>query len=70
LKVREVIRALEAGGWRLARTRGDHRQYHHPEKPGTVTVPGSLGHEMPMRDLASIARQAGLPIRDLQKWHR
>lgn len=26
-KVREVIRRLEAEGWELDRTRGDHRQY-------------------------------------------
>jgi len=42
MKVRDVIRLIEADGWRLARTRGSHRQYNHPVKPGLVTVPGQL----------------------------
>lgn len=36
---RELIRALEADGWRLARVRGSHHQFKHPQKPGVVTVP-------------------------------
>ncbi len=36
---RELIRLLEADGWRLRRVRGSHHQYRHPTKPGTVTVP-------------------------------
>ncbi len=40
MKLGELIRLLEEDGWRLARTRGSHRQYKHPNKPGTVTVAG------------------------------
>jgi predicted RNA binding protein YcfA (HicA-like mRNA interferase family) len=40
LKVREVIKLVEADGWNLSRTRGSHRQYHHPNKAGTVTIAG------------------------------
>ncbi|MGH9513513.1 MAG: type II toxin-antitoxin system HicA family toxin [Terriglobales bacterium] len=40
MKVREVIKQLEHDGWQLARTKGSHRQFHHPTKPGTVTVAG------------------------------
>jgi predicted RNA binding protein YcfA (HicA-like mRNA interferase family) len=40
VKVREVIRLIEADGWRLVRPRGDQRQYHHATKPGTVTISG------------------------------
>jgi hypothetical protein len=29
MKVREVIALVEADGWHLVRTRGDHRQYKH-----------------------------------------
>jgi predicted RNase H-like HicB family nuclease len=29
------------------RTKGDHRQYHHPRKEGTVTVAGKLSDEVP-----------------------
>ncbi len=30
MKVGELIRLLEEDGWRLARTRGSHRQYKNP----------------------------------------
>jgi predicted RNA binding protein YcfA (HicA-like mRNA interferase family) len=30
MKVRDVIKRLEQDGWHLARTKGSHRQYHHP----------------------------------------
>jgi predicted RNA binding protein YcfA (HicA-like mRNA interferase family) len=34
MKVREVIALIEQDGWFLVQTRGDHRQYKHPTKPG------------------------------------
>jgi predicted RNA binding protein YcfA (HicA-like mRNA interferase family) len=37
-KVREAIRLIEADGWRGVSTRGSHRQFQHPTKPGRVTV--------------------------------
>lgn len=40
MKVRDVIRRIEADGWFLVATRGSHRQYKHPTKPGRVTVAG------------------------------
>jgi predicted RNA binding protein YcfA (HicA-like mRNA interferase family) len=60
VKVREVIRLLERDGWELVVTRGSHRQFKHPQKPGRVTVSGNLGDEMPKGTLASVRRQAGL----------
>ena len=59
MQSRELIRLLEADGWRLLRTRGSHHQYGHPTKPGTLTVPH------PKKDLGKglvsvIRRQAGL----------
>lgn len=39
-KVREIINLLEADGWVKITTKGDHRQFKHPEKPGKVTVRG------------------------------
>ncbi|HYN18909.1 MAG TPA: type II toxin-antitoxin system HicA family toxin, partial [Actinomycetes bacterium] len=38
MKVRAVIRLLEADRWRLNRQTGSHRHFRHPTKPGTVTV--------------------------------
>ena len=60
MKVREVIRLIEADGWRLARTRGSHRQYKHPTKRGVVTVPGNMNDELAPGTLNSILKQAGL----------
>ncbi len=59
---RDVIRKLEAAGWRLDRTRGSHHQFRHPSRAGTVTVPH------PRKDLSivvvrSIERQAGIKLR-------
>jgi len=53
-----VIRRLKAEGWTLARTKGSHRQYRHPERPGLVTVPHPK-RDLPKGTLRSIAKQAG-----------
>ncbi|HEY2820770.1 MAG TPA: type II toxin-antitoxin system HicA family toxin [Candidatus Acidoferrum sp.] len=60
MKVRDVIRMLEADGWFLARTRGSHRQYKHPAKPGLVTVPGKPGDDLAPGTLNSVLKQAEL----------
>lgn len=60
MKVKEVIKLLEEDGWRLARTKGSHRQFKHPNKAGTVTISGKLGVDVPPGTLNSILKQAGL----------
>lgn len=60
MKVRKVITLIEADGWFWLRTKGDHRQYHHPRKPGTVTVAGKLSVDVPAGTLNGILKQAGL----------
>jgi predicted RNA binding protein YcfA (HicA-like mRNA interferase family) len=60
LKVRELIALLEAEGWYQARMKGSHRQYRHPTKPGTVTVSGHPGVDVPPGTLSSALKQAGL----------
>jgi len=60
MKVRDVIRLIEKDGWRHVRTRGSHRQYQHPAKPGTVTVAGKLGLDVLPGTLNSILKQSGL----------
>jgi predicted RNA binding protein YcfA (HicA-like mRNA interferase family) len=60
MKVREVIRLIEKDGWYLVRTRGDHRQYKHPTKPGRVTISGNTGRDMPPGTLNSVLKQSGL----------
>lgn len=49
MKVREVIALVEADGWVLVRTRGNHRQYTYPTKPGLVTIAGNRNRDVPPR---------------------
>ncbi|MDK9698678.1 MAG: type II toxin-antitoxin system HicA family toxin [bacterium] len=60
MKVREIIKLIEKDGWYLVTTKGSHRQFKHPEKPGRVTVPGHVGEDMPEGIRISILNQAGL----------
>jgi predicted RNA binding protein YcfA (HicA-like mRNA interferase family) len=60
VKVGELLPLLEDDGWRLARTRGSHRQYRHQSKPGTVTVAGKPRLDVPRGTLNAILKQAGL----------
>jgi predicted RNA binding protein YcfA (HicA-like mRNA interferase family) len=60
LKVKEVIRLIEKDGWVLVRTRRSHRHFHHPEKPGTVTIAGKESIDMPVGTFNSVLKQAGL----------
>ncbi|MGD0667138.1 MAG: type II toxin-antitoxin system HicA family toxin [Bryobacteraceae bacterium] len=60
MKVRDVIKAMETDGWVLDRTRGDHRQYVHAARPGTVTAPSHPADDLPAGTLNSILKKAGL----------
>ena len=59
-KVREAIRRVERDGWVHVRTRGSHRVYVHPEKPGKVVIPGHPGGDVPQGLWNAILKQAGL----------
>jgi len=60
MKVNEVIRLIENDGWEHLRTKGSHRQFKHPSKPGKVTVAGKPSLDLPPGTLNSILKQAGL----------
>ncbi|MBI4780922.1 MAG: type II toxin-antitoxin system HicA family toxin [Oscillatoriophycideae cyanobacterium NC_groundwater_1537_Pr4_S-0.65um_50_18] len=60
MKVRDAIQLIMQDGWYLARTRGSHRQYKHPIKPGLVTIPGKLSDDLALGTFNSILKQAGL----------
>jgi predicted RNA binding protein YcfA (HicA-like mRNA interferase family) len=60
MKVREIIRLIEANGWYLVATRGSHRQYKHASKPGRVTIAGKPSDDMARGTLNSVLKQAGL----------
>lgn len=63
MKARDVIKALEADGWVEVRSKGSHRQFRHPTKPGRVTVAVHGSRDIKPQDLASIERQSGLRLR-------
>lgn len=56
---REVIKMLEVDGWILQRINGSHHHFHHPKKPGIVTVKHP-DKDIPPKTLKSIAKQSGL----------
>jgi predicted RNA binding protein YcfA (HicA-like mRNA interferase family) len=60
LKVRDALKRIEENGWYLARTRGSHRQFKHPSKPGLVTVAGKPSDDLAPGTANSILKQAGL----------
>ncbi|MXX76326.1 MAG: type II toxin-antitoxin system HicA family toxin [Holophagales bacterium] len=49
---------LQQDGWVHVATKGSHRQFSHPTKPGRVTVPHPK-KDIPRGTAASIYRQAG-----------
>ena len=58
MKVRDVIREVEALGWKLDHWRGDHRVFRHPTLKGNVVVPGHLGDDIASGTLSNIRKQA------------
>jgi len=38
VRPRQLIRVLEQRGWKLARSKGSHHHFTHPDSPNVVTV--------------------------------
>jgi predicted RNA binding protein YcfA (HicA-like mRNA interferase family) len=60
MKVRDAIKLVEDNRWQHVRTTGSHRHFRHPEKPGTVTIPGHPSDDLAIGTELSILKQAGL----------
>ncbi|MEI8375534.1 MAG: type II toxin-antitoxin system HicA family toxin [Planctomycetota bacterium] len=58
MKVRDVIKRLEADGWYRIQSKSGHRQFKHNAKKGRVTVAGQLGVDVPIKTLKSIWKQS------------
>ena len=58
-KVSEVLKMLEDDGWVKVATKGSHRQFKHPIKPGRVTVNGHKNDILSQFLLNSLWKQAG-----------
>ena len=59
-KVRDAIKLIEADGWHEVTTKGSHRQFKHPTKPGRVTIAGKPNDDLAPGTYNSILKQAGL----------
>jgi predicted RNA binding protein YcfA (HicA-like mRNA interferase family) len=62
MRSRDVIRLLEADGWKEVARKGSHAQFKHPVKKGRVTVPDPR-RDVPVGTLRSIEKQSGIRIR-------
>lgn len=67
MKVRDVIKLIEADGWYLVATKGSHRQYKHAGKVGRVTIAGHPGDDLAPGTLSSILKQAQLQKGQMRK---
>lgn len=56
---KELIKIIEADGWYLVGSTGDHHHYKHPTKRGKVTVTHPR-KDIPKGTANSIFKQAGL----------
>lgn len=56
---KKMERLILADGWKFLRQRGSHRQYVHPSKKGTVTIPFH-SKDLLLKTERSILKQAGL----------
>ena len=60
IKPREMIRALQKGGFLIHEQSGSHVHLKHPTRPGRITVPYHERYDLPKPIVKSIIRQAGL----------
>ena len=62
MRSRDIIKKLEKAGWVEVRQSGSHKQFRHPERAGTVTVPHPKS-EMAVGTIRSIEKQSGISLR-------
>ncbi|MDD2212498.1 MAG: type II toxin-antitoxin system HicA family toxin [Clostridia bacterium] len=60
MKFREIEKIIKEDGWQYLYTKGSHRYYIHPTKPGKITIPYHPGKDLKTKTANSILKQAGL----------
>ena len=61
MKVKEVIRLIEADGWYFKRQKGSHMVYNHLGKEGIVVVPNhGMNKDLKIGTAENILKQAGI----------
>jgi len=58
MKFKEVIKLIRDDGWYFVRQTGSHKQFHHKQKTGTVTIAGKPNDDIHPKTLKSILLQA------------
>ena len=64
---RQLIKALQADGFQLARTRGSHRIYRHPDGRLMVIAYHALGDTFPIGTLKGMLADIGWTEEDLRR---
>lgn len=59
MKAKELEKLLIADGWYHKNTKGSHKHFKHPSRPGKVTIP-QHGGDLDIKTAKSILEQAGL----------
>lgn len=65
MKVRDVVKALEADGWRFVRRggRSSHRIYKKDGVQAEVSISGEDSKDVTPGQLQDVRRKSGLPLR-------
>lgn len=56
---REIEKIIRTDGWYYKNTKGSHKHFKHPSKPGKVSIPQHSG-DLHKDTVKSILEQAGL----------
>ena len=60
MRSREVEKMIRADGWVYKKSKGGHKHFEHPTKPGKVTIPQHPGDSINNETYKQILKQAGL----------
>jgi predicted RNA binding protein YcfA (HicA-like mRNA interferase family) len=67
ITARRLVRALEADGFRLTRTRGSHRIYRHEDGRRVIVAYHALGDNFPVGTLRAMLDDAGWTDNDFRR---
>ena len=62
---KQVLAALQRGGWYVVDIEGSHHQLRHPDRPGRVTVTVHGAKTLHPKTLTSILKQANMTVDEL-----
>ncbi len=60
MRPRDIEKIIMDDGWVYKTTKGSHKHFVHPTKPGKVTIPQHSGDTIDKLLYARILKQAGL----------